>query len=81
MATDYTKTDHILRFAMVFGLVVLALMHVALIRYVSIQPTSVLQAIDERLEVTPKQVMERLDRIEAEHMNYVKQFRETKDTK
>jgi len=42
----------------------------------SIQPRAVLKAIDERLEVTPKQVMERLDRIEKAHMQFVQEHRE-----
>jgi len=80
MAADYTKTDHILRYVTAAGLIVLAVMHIALIRCISVEPKSVLKAIDERLEVTPKMVMERLDRIEREHMKFVQEHRqETKD--
>jgi len=47
----------------------------------SIQPRDVLRAIDERLDVTPKQVMERLDRIEAQHMKFVREHREVETNK
>ena len=44
----------------------------------TIRPKQVLETLEKRLVVTPEMVMHRLDEIEASHMKWVKEYRDSK---
>lgn len=44
----------------------------------TIRPKQVLETLEKKLVVTPETVMHRLDEIEASHMKWVKEYRDSK---